>query len=135
MSRVNALFFIVSHELALRPIPNLRFFSEVDVHVIRYSSSPFIFSVEVSSSSMEVYRTGYLTSNVLTTSEEGTYFCRAYFETYTIESERATVSLVRKFTNHNFSVRPFPRLDYASNEALSFRKETYLKMRVLFMLT
>ncbi|KAL5252519.1 hypothetical protein ACHWQZ_G015335 [Mnemiopsis leidyi] len=52
-------------------------------------------SVEVESRNMEVHRTGYLTSNVLTTSEEGTYFCRAHFETYTIESERASVSLVR----------------------------------------
>ena len=77
---------------------------------------------------MEEHKTGYLTSNVLTTSEEGTYFCRAYFETDTIESERATVSLVRKFNHHNFSVRPFPKLD---NEIMAptetFRKETSLQ--------
>ena len=67
---------------------------------------------------MEEHKTGYLTSNVLTTSEEGTYFCRAYFETYTIESERATVSLVRKFNLSSLStvhcsyilVQPLPQL-------------------------
>ena len=76
---------------------------------------------------MEEHKTGYLTSNVLTTSEEGTYFCRAYFETYTIESERATVSLVREF-NHNFSVRPLPMLN---NEIMppteTFLRETSLQ--------
>ena len=68
------------------------------------------FTVEVESRNMEVHRTGYLTSNVLTTSEEGTYFCRAYFETYTIESERASVSLVRKFNHSNHTAVFQPKI-------------------------
>ena len=79
-------------------------------------------TVEVPSESMEEHRTGYLTSNVLTTSEEGTYFCRAYFETYTIESERATVSFVRKFNHHNFWLigrSNFQCCNFVSNETFS----------------
>jgi hypothetical protein len=45
---------------------------------------------------MKSYSAGYTTSNILTTREEGTYFCRAEFQDHVIESERAAVSPVRK---------------------------------------
>jgi len=53
-------------------------------------------STEVPSSKTESYNTGHATTNVLTTSQEGTYFCKATFEQdFIIESERATISPVR----------------------------------------